>query len=88
MVAATEAVAALAEVLALWQGEAAGRTVTKVEAATEAVAATATMVAEAVAAQQQQQCHGYGGGGRHGGRSDVLSVSLTSSHNPFRSLAK
>ena len=40
--------------MALWRGEAADRTTTKVEAATEAVAATATeeAVAEVAAAQQ------------------------------------
>ncbi len=64
--------------LALWRGEAADRTTTKVEAATEATAAmTATeeAVAEAAAAQQQQRCHGGGGGGRLGGRGDGGSSS-------------
>jgi hypothetical protein len=64
--------------LALWRGEAADRTTTKVEAATEAAAAmTATeeAVAEAVAAQQQQRCHGSGGGGRLGGRGNGGSSS-------------
>ena len=61
VVATTDAAAMPAVVLALWRGEAADRTATKVEAATEAAAA---------AAQQQQWCHGGGGGDRHGGRGD------------------
>ena len=64
--------------LELWGGEAADRTMTMVETATEAVAAmTATeeAVAEAAAVQQQQRCHGGGGGGRLGGRGDAGNSS-------------
>ncbi len=70
VVAATEAVAPPAVTLALWQGEVANRTATKVEAATEAEAATVAteVVAEAVAAQQQQRCNCGSGGSRHGKR--------------------
>ena len=69
MVAATEAATPPAMALALWRGEAADRTATKVKAATEAAAATAATevvaeaVAEAVAVKQQQRCHGGGGRG-------------------------
>jgi uncharacterized membrane protein YgcG len=56
--------------LALWRGEVADRTMTKVEAAV-ATTATEEAVAEAAAApqQQQQRCNG-GGGGRRGSRGD------------------
>jgi hypothetical protein len=71
VVAATEAAAAPAVALALWWGEVADRTATRVEAVTEAVAVTAVAEAgaEAAAAQQQQRlCHGGSGSGRRGGR--------------------
>ncbi len=76
VVAATEVTAPPAVALALWRGEAADRTVTKVEAATEAVAAMAgtEAVAEAAAAQQQQRCHGGGSRGGRGGGGNAVSA--------------